>query len=589
MESSEGVPTDKNCNQETRLLSVCQTTEELKIWKLNEQQQKIVDASGLGNLIHTAGLSINRSVLMAFCELWSKETNTARFHDFEMAPSLRDTAYILGVPVIGRVVTTGTVLDRSVGELCSQYLGRIPGCRDCRGSHVKLSWLHSKFSQLSEHPTDDEITYSTRAYLLCLIGSTLFSERDRGYVSPRYLPLLSDFEKVREYAWGAAALAHLHKALSLAVMPSDRKRLFGTATLLMGWIYEYIPAMRPDMKDAPALVFPRVCRWMGSTTSQPTKEVSDIKKAFSLLRVSDVNWEPYKDMDPASIPNNCAAPDNVCFSRTWLISFNLREIYAPDRYARQFGREQHPLSDVPGFQRHQWSPSVDWSLEYASEIKQFQQLINATHHDHATVPAACSTTEILAPATMAQASLGLNLMTTVENIKKELPTIVCFLEQCALPVKVARSLSRIHELIEASHLKEGDDGGLHAPREAAPQPQPVAPDPPAIPACKQATTGPETAEVSETVPYEATQNGNVTNDPVPECSDTLRKEEAEEGSENGEVERRRLDARGRGEQKRQRYAEEGRQLRRSSRRCVQVKRFRHTKGKGSESSDPIVL
>jgi hypothetical protein len=56
-----------------------------------------------------------------------------------------------------------------------------------------------------------------------------------------------------------------------------------------GWIYEYIPAMRPDMEDDPALVVPRVCRWAGHAISQPAKEASDIKKVFSQLRVSDVS------------------------------------------------------------------------------------------------------------------------------------------------------------------------------------------------------------------------------------------------------------------------------------------------------------
>lgn len=76
MESSEAVPTGKSCNQETPGLLVGQTTEELESWKLNEQQQQLVDASGLGNLIHTASLAIDRAVIRAFCQFWSKETNT---------------------------------------------------------------------------------------------------------------------------------------------------------------------------------------------------------------------------------------------------------------------------------------------------------------------------------------------------------------------------------------------------------------------------------------------------------------------------------------------------------------------------------
>ncbi|CAM0906014.1 unnamed protein product [Alopecurus aequalis] len=500
-------------------------TEELKAWKLNERQQHFVNVSGLGNLIHTADLVVNRTVLWAFCELWSKETNTARFHDFEMAPSLRDTAYILGIPVIGRALITGAVLNMSSEQLLLQYLGQIPGSMHCRGSRVKLSWLHSKFSQLTEHPTDEEIVYSTRAYLLYLIGATMFSDKERGYVSPKYLPLLSNFEEVREYAWGAAALAHLYRDLS-TTMSSSRKRLFGSAPLLMGWIYEYIPAMRPDTDDAPAHVFPRVCRWTQCTTSQPANEVSDIRKAFSHLRVSDVTWEPYKDMDPAFIPNMCVAPDNVCSSRTWLISFNVREVYVPDRFARQFGQEQHQLNDAGGLQRHHWNSSVDWTLEYASEIKHFEQLTSAARQDHTTVPATSNTAEaVLTAASTAQEFHDLNLPTVVENIKEELPTIMRFLERQSLPVEVARSFARIRELLEASHMKEGNVA-VDAQGGGTSRPELTATHPPAIPVCEQAVTGtpdsPAMAQTPEPVPDEAMQNGS--DQPAPECCDTPREE-----------------------------------------------------------------
>ncbi|XP_047064747.1 uncharacterized protein LOC124672582 [Lolium rigidum] len=540
MESPEAVPTGKRCNQDSRELLVCQTTEELKTWKLNERQKQLVDSSGLGNLIHTADLIIDRAVLRVFCELWSKETNTARFHDFEMAPSLRDTAYILGIPVIGRVVTTGAVLNMSSEQLFLQYLGQVPGSAHCRGSRVKLTWLLSKFSQLSEHPTDEEIVYSTRAYLLYLIGATLFSEKERGYVSPKYLPLLSDFEEIRGYAWGAAALAHLYRALSTA-MSTSRKKLFGSATLLMGWIYEYIPAMRPVYDGAPAHAFPRVCRWARHTVTHPAKEVSDIRKAFSHLRRMDVNWEPYKDMDPASIPNICAAPDKVCCSRTWLINFNVREVYVPDRFACQFGQEQYRLNDVCGLQRHQWNASVDWSLEYASEIKHFEQLICATRHDHTTVPATCTTTEgVFTAASMSREFHYLDLQKVVESIKEEFGTIMRFLEPQSFRSEVATSFARIRELLEAAHLKEGNadsrGGGTS-------EPVLTTPHPPVIPACKQAATGrtdDETtvAQAVEPVPDEGMQNGS--DQPAPQCRDTPREQDVADVSgtlgEEGAVE-----------------------------------------------------
>jgi hypothetical protein len=88
-----------------------------------------------------------------------------------------------------------------------------------------------------------------------------------------------------------------------------------------------------------------------------------------------VNWNPYKDINPAIVPEYCIAADNICYSRTWLISFNIKEVYVPDRFARQFGREQGRLHGVPMWARRTWSKWKDWRAEYAREIEEFHQLV----------------------------------------------------------------------------------------------------------------------------------------------------------------------------------------------------------------------
>ena len=88
-----------------------------------------------------------------------------------------------------------------------------------------------------------------------------------------------------------------------------------------------------------------------------------------------VNWNPYKDMNPAIVPEYCIAADNICYSRTWLISFNIKEVYVPDRFARQFGRDQVRLHGVPMWARRTWSKWKDWRVEYAREIEEFHQLV----------------------------------------------------------------------------------------------------------------------------------------------------------------------------------------------------------------------
>ncbi|KAL6840648.1 hypothetical protein ACP4OV_029512 [Aristida adscensionis] len=244
-------------------------------------------------------------------------------------------------------------------------------------------------------------------------------------------------------------------------------------------------------------------------------------------------------MDPASIPMNCIAPDNVCFSRTWLISFRIREIYVPDRCAHQFGQEQHPLNIVPVFQRHQWSASVDWSLEYASEIKHFEQVISAAHRDHTTVNATCSPAEAFTPAATTCASLDLSLLTVVKDIKKEFPILERFLMQQTLPDEVARALARIHELVESSNPKVGD-AAFGVPTEGSSEPHElVTIDPP-----------------MDEVPLEARHSDDLTTGK--NVAENVRTEEAVcEGGVDSEEEEHHTDVGGCRDQKRRWWTVEG--------------------------------
>lgn len=236
-----------------------------------------------------------------------------------MAPSLRDVSYILGIPVTGHVVTAEPIGDEAVKRMCCHYLGESPGSGEQLCGLIRLTWLYRKFHQLPENPTINDIVFSTRAYLLYLVGSTLFPDTMRGFVSPRYLPLLGDFGKIHEYAWGAAALAHLYRGLSVAVTPNSTTQFLGSATLLMvlsllcisfviyifvytlfftnqrfhcfhkAWIYEYFPLTQPQQKNQNTLL-PRACRWnFGGVTRGQRKNVMEWGKVFEQLQLSDAS------------------------------------------------------------------------------------------------------------------------------------------------------------------------------------------------------------------------------------------------------------------------------------------------------------
>lgn len=435
-----------------------QQTRKLKEWILTDEQQRLVNASGLGHLALTTGFTIDRSLLTSFCERWNNETNTAHFMGFEIAPSLRDVSYILGIPVTGHVVTAEPIGDEAVKRMCLHYLGESPGNGEQLCGLIRLTWLYRNFHQLPEHPTINKIAYSTRAYLLYLVGSTLFPDTMRGFVSPRYLPLLADFGKIREYAWGAAALAHLYRGLSVAVTPNATTQFLGSATLLMAWIYEYLPITQPQQKNQSTLL-PRACRWnFGGATRGQRKKVMDWRKVFEQLQFSEVNWNPYKDMNPAIVPEYCIAADNICYSRTWLISFNIKEAYVPDRFARQFGREQGRLHGVPMWTRRTWSKWKDWRAEYAREIEEFHRLVGC----HFTPPAETNINsfplhESSAGQNDAGCSLNIshNFSAMVEDLKNDLPVIGRYLEGNLLPSDVASFLERVSTMIKSYTPPQG--------------------------------------------------------------------------------------------------------------------------------------
>ncbi|KAK3127119.1 hypothetical protein QOZ80_7AG0568550 [Eleusine coracana subsp. coracana] len=295
-----------------------QQTRKLKEWVLTDQQQKLVNASGLGHLALTAGFTIDRSLLTAF--------------------------------LAGHVVAAEPVGDEAVKRMCLHYLGESPG-------HVT---------------------------------------------------------------------------------PNATTQFLGSATLLMAWIYEYLPTTQPQQKNQSTLL-PRACQWnFGGATHGQRKKVMEWRKTFEQLQFSEVNWNPYRDINPAIVPEYCIAADNICYSRTWLISFNIKEVYVPDRFARQFGREQGRLHGVPMWARRTWKTNIT----------------------------ALPPDEPVAEQNAAGYSLNPSkqISAMVEDLKNDLPIIDRYLEEQLLPVKVSSFLERVSTMIKSYSAPQNSGRKDEAPQ-----------------------------------------------------------------------------------------------------------------------------
>ena len=84
-----------------------------------------------------------------------------------------------------------------------------------RGPYVRFVWLENLVEKLVKKKTNVTLhgERAARAFLLRLVGMTIFSNKTNNRVEVAYLHCFQDLKKVGEYAWGAATLAFLYEHL----------------------------------------------------------------------------------------------------------------------------------------------------------------------------------------------------------------------------------------------------------------------------------------------------------------------------------------------------------------------------------------
>lgn len=185
--------------------------------------------TGFGYLRLIPAISLDNPLISALVERWRKETNTFHMTIGEMTITLEDVAYLLGLPIDGEPVIGVTYT--SCDSVCVKYLGRTPDSGNMSGGMVKLNWLKETFSECPEDASIEDIECYTRAYLLYLVGSTIFSTTTGNKVPVMYLPLFENFDAAGKFAWGAAALSFLYRSLGNASLRSQ-STISGCLTLL---------------------------------------------------------------------------------------------------------------------------------------------------------------------------------------------------------------------------------------------------------------------------------------------------------------------------------------------------------------------
>ncbi|XP_020418645.1 protein MAIN-LIKE 2 isoform X1 [Prunus persica] len=333
--------------QERGVLRCHEHSSMLEQWKLTAKQIELVEKAGFGYFRTIPTISLDNSLISALVERWRRETNTFHLPVGEMTITLEDVVLLLGLPVDGKPVMGVT---RTPGKVCENLLGKVP--EDLNGGMVKLTWLKECFSKCPEDAPVEETERHTRAYLLYLVGCTIFSTTTGNKVSVMYLPLFEKFDEAGKFAWGAAALAFLYRALGNASLKSQ-STISGSLTLLQCWSYYRLNVGNPKFNDEPNDgCFPFALRWKGRASGpRSNSNIVSYRKALDSLQPSDVKWLPYKDLDSSSSVGDIKESLILRASKTVLICFDKAERHLPDRCLRQFGMLQPVPMDVPRWER----------------------------------------------------------------------------------------------------------------------------------------------------------------------------------------------------------------------------------------------
>jgi len=122
----------------------------------------------------------------------------------------------------------GKVVALLVELLGVQSFNEKTEMRQCRSQHVCLSWLRDIYEQRCEAHLWE---YAARAYLLYLVGCTIFAYKSVTSIAVSYISLFRDLGMCGDYVWGVGCLTYIYEQLGDACI-SHTHQLGGYAKLM---------------------------------------------------------------------------------------------------------------------------------------------------------------------------------------------------------------------------------------------------------------------------------------------------------------------------------------------------------------------
>lgn len=300
------------------------------------QIEQRVRASQLEPLLSSYYSEVDKGILSAFVERWHSETSSFHLPVGEITITLDDVSSLLHLPIRGAFWThPGIDKVRAITELI-MLLGvsvtdAITETERSRGPRVRLSWLREVYTDRCQDQRWDE---ATRAFLLHLVGCTIFADKSANSVDVSYLDLFRNLSSCSNYAWGVAALTYMYEHLRHGCY-YQTKQLGGYMTLLQAWIFEHFPTMGcRHLTEDYSEDQPRARRW---TPTRGGGRVSPHRRELDELTMGGVCWMPYGAHRGHRPLEEVSMFSGYIRCGRWMYA------HLPERVVRQYGYAQ----DIP--------------------------------------------------------------------------------------------------------------------------------------------------------------------------------------------------------------------------------------------------
>ncbi|KAL5141294.1 Protein MAIN-LIKE 1 [Glycine soja] len=296
----------------------------------------LIDGTGLSPLIACSVDTGDRGLLSVFVERWHRETSSFHLLVGELTITLDGISSLLHLPVIGdfhafEPLHVDDVVHMPVDLLMVSLESARTETVQCRGPYVRLQWVRDIYQRRCQA---GHWTVAARAYLLHLLGCTLFANKSATNVHVVYLEALRDLSMTERYAWGVVTLVHMYNQLNDASM-SHSRQLGDYITLLQCWIYEHFPSVAESTADQDYdEASPRACRWIATKKTVKSIRTPSYRERLDRLRISDVCWIPYGE-------HREVRDFHVRSCYSGLLRWGpVAVYYRPERVVRQFGYTQ---------------------------------------------------------------------------------------------------------------------------------------------------------------------------------------------------------------------------------------------------------